>query len=52
MLISVLGDIIDTKNIYKISKVKGNNCWENNEELSHSGYDFYIHLYNQKNIRV
>ena len=59
MLISILGDIIDTEDIYKIDKIKGNNCFSHSKhlttvagELTHNGYFFKIHFFNRKTLEI
>jgi hypothetical protein len=52
MLISIQGTIIDTEDIYKISEVSGDNCWSTSDKIKHSGFHFYIELFNDKSISV
>lgn len=54
MKISVIGNIIDTKDIYQITPIEGDNCWAHmsNNKLVNSAYRFKIKLFNQKSITV
>lgn len=54
MLISIQGNTIDTKDIYAITPIKGNECWSNSfgTDLTHSGYSFTVKLYNNKSVQI
>lgn len=53
MKISVLGHIIDTKNIYDITPIKGDACWTYlNSGLTHSSFSFKIKFFNKKSLTI
>lgn len=54
MKIRVNGETVDTEQIFKITKVIGNDCWKNtdNRGLSHSAYEFTILFLDKKEIKI
>ena len=57
MKISVIGNIIDTEDIYIITPIIGDGCWtrsslNSNSHLSHSGYSFIIKFFNNKKLII
>lgn len=58
MKISVIGHVIETKNIYDITPIKGDNCWSylkddpNDNGLTHSSFLFKIKFFNKKSLTV
>ena len=65
MKISVLGNIIDTRDIYMITPIVGNEHFKTSElqtaseylhkkwkDLNHSGFDFEIKFFNKKTITI
>lgn len=58
MKVSIEGEIVDTKNIYKIGNIVGDECWNvegwisPEQFLTHSGYEFTIEFFNKKNLII